>query len=184
MDAMDRQIDPAIQRRRKIKRIVYPAAALIVTLTLIALLTGWLRPSIRRDRVRTAKVERDTVSATLDASGLVVPVFEQSLTAPVATRVVRILQPAGSEVAPGEPIVLLDDTDARRDVARLEEQIALKENQRRATGLELDRTREDLSTQRIQENIHRLGILCIIKFGDLGRTNQITSIVGHYLESG
>ena len=148
MDAMDRQIDPATQRRRKLKRLVFPAAALIVTLALIALLTGWLRPSIRRDRVRTAKVERDVVSATLDASGLVVPVFEQSLTAPVATRVVRILKTAGSEVQPGEPIVQLDDKDARREVSRLEEQIALKENQRRATGLELARTREDLSTQR------------------------------------
>jgi HlyD family secretion protein len=148
MDAMDRQIAPAIRRRRRLKRLIFPAAALTVALVLVALLTGWLRPSIRRDRLRTAKVERDTVSATLDASGLVVPVFEQSLTAPLATRVVRILETAGSEVAPGETIVLLDDKDARRDVARLEEQIALKENQRRQTGLELARTREDLAARR------------------------------------
>lgn len=148
MDAMDRQIDPAVQRRRRIKRITFPFAAIVTTLILVVLLTGWLRPSIRRDRIRTAKVERDTVSATLDASGLVVPEFEQSLTAPVATRVARILETAGSEVAPGEPIVLLDDRDARREVARLEEQIALKENQRRQTGLELARTREDLTAQR------------------------------------
>ena len=37
MDAMDRQIDPAIQRRRLIRRIAFPAAALVTTLVLIAL---------------------------------------------------------------------------------------------------------------------------------------------------
>ena len=148
MEAMDRQIAPAVLRRRRMRRVLVPAAVVVTILILVTLLTGWLRPSIRRDRVRTATVERDTVSATLDASGLVVPVFEQSLTAPLATRVVAILKTAGSEVAPGEPIVLLDDKDAGRDVARLEEQIALKENERRQTGLELARTREDLTAQR------------------------------------
>jgi HlyD family secretion protein len=148
MDAMDRQIDPALLRRRKIRRVLVPAAMVIAVLILVMLLTGWLRVSVRRDRVRTARVERDTVSATLDASGLVVPEFEQSLTAPVATRVVSILKTEGSEVGPGEPIVLLDDKDARREVARLDEQIALKENERRQTGLELDRKREDLTAQR------------------------------------
>jgi HlyD family secretion protein len=66
----------------------------------------------------------------------------------MASRVVSILKTPGSEVSPGEPIVLLDDKDARRDVSRLEEQIALKENTRRQTELELARTRNDLTAQR------------------------------------
>jgi HlyD family secretion protein len=51
-------------------------------------------------------------------------------------------------VEPGEPILRLDAEDARRDVARLEEQIALKENARRQTELELARTRNDLTSRR------------------------------------
>jgi HlyD family secretion protein len=148
MERIDRPIDPALQRRRKIRRLIIPTAVVTATLILLMLAIGWLRPSIRRDRVHTATVVRDDVSATLDASGLVVPEFEQILTAPLATRVVRILKTPGAEVVPGEPIVLLDDKDARRDVSRLEEQIALKENTRRQTDLELARTRNDLTAQR------------------------------------
>jgi HlyD family secretion protein len=135
-DAMDRLIDPAVQRRRKLRRLIVPSVVGVAGLALVMLVTGWLRPSVRYDRVRTATVVRDEVSATLDASGLVVPGFEQIVTAPLATRVVEILKTPGSAVEPGEPIVLLDDKDARRAVSRLEEQIALKENARRQTDLE------------------------------------------------
>jgi hypothetical protein len=37
MDAMDRQIDPAVRRRRLIRRIVFPAAALIVSLVMLVM---------------------------------------------------------------------------------------------------------------------------------------------------
>jgi HlyD family secretion protein len=148
MERIDRPIDPALQRRRKIRRAMIPSAVAAAALILVMLAIGWLRPSIRRDRIRTAKVVRDDVTATLDASGLVVPEFEQILTAPLDTRVVRVLETPGAEVKPGEPIVLLDDKDARRDVSRLEEQIALEENTRRQTDLELARTRDDLTAQR------------------------------------
>ncbi|MCP4006503.1 MAG: HlyD family efflux transporter periplasmic adaptor subunit, partial [bacterium] len=88
------------------------------------------------------------MSSTLDASGLVVPEFEQTLTAPMATRVAEVLLTTGAEVRRGDPIVALDDTDARREVNRIEEQIALKNNFRRKTNLELARSRNDLTAQR------------------------------------
>jgi HlyD family secretion protein len=131
-----------------IQRLGIPSAIALVGLVLVVLVIGWLRPSVRRDRVRTATVARGDVSATLDASGLVVPGFEQILTAPLSTRVVEILKTPGSSVEPGDPIVLLDAKDARRSVSRLEEQIALKQNTRRQTDLELARTRNDLTVQR------------------------------------
>lgn len=147
-ETMDRLIDPASQRRRMLRRLIVPSAVAVVGLVLVVLVTGWLGPEVRHDRIRVATVVRDDVSATLDASGLVVPGFEQILTSPTSTRVVEILKTPGSAVEPGEPILLLDDKDARRDVARLEEQIALKENTRRQNDLELARSRNDLTARR------------------------------------
>ncbi len=145
MDSMDRAIDPTTRRRRTLKRLAVPVGAVAVVLILLILITGWLKPSLRRDRVRTAHVERGDVSATLDASGLVVPEFEYVLTSPTVTRIRSILRKPGAEVASGEPIVLLDDADVQREVSRLEEQISLARNLRRQTDLELERTRNDLS---------------------------------------
>lgn len=146
-ETMDRLIDPASQRRRMLRRLIVPSAVAVVGLVLVVLVTGWLGPEVRHDRIRVATVVRDDVSATLDASGLVVPGFEQILTSPTSTRVVEILKTPGSAVEPGEAILLLDDKDARRDVARLEEQIALKENTRRQNDLELARSRNDLTAR-------------------------------------
>jgi HlyD family secretion protein len=148
MDAMDRAIDPGTQRRRKLRKLLVPVSAGLLILLLIALATSWLRPSIRRDRVRTAIVERGEVTATLDASGRVVPQFEMVLTAPVTTRVGQILKTPGAAVKPGEPILLLDAADARRIVGGLEQQVALKANQRKQTQLELARTRDNLTAER------------------------------------
>ena len=176
MEATDRLIDPALRRRRLIRRLIIPSAVALVGLVLVVLVIGWLRPSVRRDRVRTAPVVRGDVSATLDASGLVVPGFEQILTAPLSTRVVEILKTPGSAVEPGEPIVLLDAKDARRSVSRLEEQIALKENTRRQTDLELARTRNDLTVQRAVKALElessRYELERNRKMFDEGLTNQ------------
>jgi len=82
MDAMDTPIDSATQRRRKLRRMAPVFGFAVVAVVALALLTGWLRPSVKRDHIRTAFVEKGEVSATLDASGLVVPQFEQTLPAP------------------------------------------------------------------------------------------------------
>ena len=148
MDAMDTPIDAATQRRRKLRRLVPVVGVMGVIVVALALVTGWLRPSVKRDRIRTAMVEKGEMSSTLDASGLVVPEFEQTLAAPMATRVIRVLRTNGAEVEKGEPIVVLDDTDARREVNRIAEQIALKNNSRRKTNLELDRSKNDLTARR------------------------------------
>lgn len=148
MTAMDTPIDSATQRRRKLRRMAPVLVFAIIGVVALTQLTSWLRPSVKRDHIRTAFVEKGEVSATLDASGLVVPQFEQTLTAPMATRVVQVLRTNGAEVARGEPIVILDDTDARREVNRIEEQIALRDNSRRMTNLELERSKNDLTARR------------------------------------
>jgi HlyD family secretion protein len=148
MDGMDTPIDTATQRRRLLRRWAPALGLVLIAVLALMQLNSWLQPSVKRDHIRTAFVEKGEVSATLDASGLVVPQFEQTLTAPMATRVVKVLRTSGAQVQKGEPIVVLDDTDARREVNRIEEQIALKDNARSQTNLELDRTRDDLTAQR------------------------------------
>ena len=148
MNSMDRPIAPAEQRRRRLRRLAIPLAVVGAAVIALVLTTGWLRPSIRRDRIRTALVERGEVTATLDASGLVVPELEVVLTAPTATRVAQVLLTPGTEVEPGDVIIRLDDRDARLAVTRLEEQISLKKNACRLTEVELARTQDDLKTQR------------------------------------
>ncbi len=148
MEAMDRPLDPAVQRQVKLQRLRLPVIVALSAIGVIVLGISLMRPSVERDRLRTAVVERGDVAATLDASGLVVPQSEQVFTAPLATRIVKVLKTPGSAVTPGDTILRLDNKDASRDAAKLREQIALRMNARKQASLELARARNDLTSQR------------------------------------
>jgi len=110
----------------------------------LALLPGWLRPSIARRDLRLGRVERATVEATLDAAGVVVPAAERSIVSPFESRVLRVLKRAGDTVRKGEPIVLLDTGAARLDLSRLEDRLAEQANEKVRLTLALDRELLDL----------------------------------------
>lgn len=148
MDPMDRPIDKNTIRRRRIRAALPYVFGLVAIIAVGSLLVGWLKPSVRHDRIRLATVEEGSMSATIDATGLVVPRFDQIITAPLTTRVVRILAKPGAAVSLGDTIALLDDRGPRRDLARLQEQIALKQNQRVVAELALARGRSDLASEK------------------------------------
>ena len=100
---VDRAIDERIVRGRRIKRIAAAAATVGLAVAALAMLPGWLRPSVERSRLRLGKVEIGTVEATLDASGVVVPAAERSIVSPFESRVLRVLKRAGERVKTGDP---------------------------------------------------------------------------------
>ena len=97
-------------------------------------LPGWIKPSLERSRIRTARVERGAVEASITASGTVVPEFEQVMASPIGSRVVRILERPGALLVKGQPIVELDLSQAQLKVEKLGEQLALKQNQQERAG--------------------------------------------------
>ncbi len=125
---MDRELAPEEIRRSRLRRAAQVGVPLLVVAILLTLLPGWLRPSISRARIRTAKVERGTVEASFTAAGRVVPAFEKVLSSPIESRVLRLLERPGSRVVPGQPIVELDLGALRLDAARQEQQLAQKRN--------------------------------------------------------
>ncbi len=145
---MDREISSSLRRGRLIRRAgVIAISALMVLMVLWALL-GWLRPSVHRSEIRCALVDRGLVEATISASGSVVPAFEQVVTSPIDTRVTRILREPGDLLTRGDPIVELDVGEAELALHRLEDQIALKRNERKKAREDLARRVDDWEGQR------------------------------------
>ena len=81
---MDRPIPTSLRRWRILRSVGLLSLAGAAIVVLLVLVLGWLRPSIRRDRIRTARVERGSVEATITASGTVVPAYEHIVTSPIA----------------------------------------------------------------------------------------------------
>jgi len=130
--------------RRRLLRWLLGAGALIA---LAVFVPGWVTPSIPRSQLRTAVVERGAIDATLTASGLVLPEHEFIVTSPGPSRVLQTLHQPGDTVAAGEPILSLDQGEARLLVERLERQVALKDNERAQARVDLENRLSDLNGQ-------------------------------------
>ena len=144
---MDRPLDETFRKQQIRKRTVQGGIALVVIAGIFILVPGWISPSLNRNRIRTAKVERGPIEAIITASGTVVPEFEQVIPSPIETRVLKILQSPGAKLTKGEPILELDVSTTTLAFEKLNDQIMLKENEQKRLKIDLEKTITDLQTQ-------------------------------------
>jgi HlyD family secretion protein len=145
---MDRAIEVGFRRRRFWRQAAGVGAAVAGLALLLGAGPRLLRPSVARASVRTAVVEEGPLEATLTATGTVVPEVEEVISSPVDARVLRIRKRPGDVLARGEAILELDLAAARLAVQKLDQELAVKENQQAGTRLELQARLADLQGQR------------------------------------
>lgn len=144
---MDQPIDPRLQTRRR-QRVL--AAVGVAALALLAGAWAFNRvvaPSVARDAVRIVEVRRGAIADTISAAGVVVPVHEEQLVAPVRSRVARVLVKPGQVVAPGDLLLELDAGSIRLAIDNLEEQIAQQDIRVRALSLDLAQKHRQLASE-------------------------------------
>ena len=144
LSAVDRPLDPDITRRQTRRRLAIGGTALSLAVVGYLWLPGLLSPSLRRDAIRTALVERGPVDATISATGVVVAEVEQVITSPVEARVLRVIERAGAKLAAGQPILQLDVSQARLTVETLSQDLAIKANAQLQTRLSLKKSLIDI----------------------------------------
>jgi HlyD family secretion protein len=105
---MDRDLSEQTLRRDRFTRIAKIGLPLIALGVVLALLPGWMRPSINRSRIRLAQVTTGSIDAVVTASGSVVPAVERVLASPVDARLLRVLKRPGEAVRQGDPVAELD----------------------------------------------------------------------------
>ena len=126
---MDREIPPRIRRARLLRRTGFAVATTLVAALAVWTILGWVSPSVNRDEIRTARVVRGDLEATISASGIAIPSFEKVISSPIDARVMRVVRPAGAAVDSGDALVELDLEQPRLAVSRLDQQIAQKQNE-------------------------------------------------------
>jgi HlyD family secretion protein len=134
---MDQALPPSLLRRRSRMQLA-TAVLLLATIAGAAWsLNRVLRPSIASADIVIAEVKRGNVDNTIDAAGVVIPVHEEVVSSPGASRIARVLAKPGQHVAQGELLLELDDRTIRLALETLKEQLAQQDN--RVTTLTLER---------------------------------------------
>jgi len=143
---MDHALDPAfLSRRRRIRLL---AGALLCAGVLAA---GWglnraLQPSLDAADIVVSTVRRGDLAHTVNAAGVVIPVHEEVVASPVASRVAKVLAKPGQQVAQGELLLELDDREIRLALEALQEQLAQQGNRIAALALERDQKHKQLTS--------------------------------------
>jgi HlyD family secretion protein len=135
---MDQAIGIDLLRRRRHFRI---AAGALLFAGLAAAAWGInraVRPGVSAADIVVAEVRRGNVDNTVSAAGVVIPVHEEVVSSPGASRVARVLVKPGQQVKQGELLLELDDREIRLALEALKEQLAQQENRIGVLRLEME----------------------------------------------
>jgi HlyD family secretion protein len=134
---MDQAIPIDTLRRRRLRRIA-GAACLFAALCAGAWgLNRLLRPSVEAGSIVVSEVRYGKVDNTINAAGVVIPVHEEVVASPGASRVARVHAKPGQQVRQGDLLLELDDRAIRLALEALKEQLAQQDNRVATLGLEM-----------------------------------------------
>jgi HlyD family secretion protein len=141
---VDRLLPPDVARQDRLRRALKIVVPIAIVALVLAALPGWIRPSVSRSRIRTARVTVGPVEAVITAAGTVTPEVERVLSSPLDARVLRILQRPGAHLKEGDAVVELDTSESVLALDKVVKDLKIKENQQAQTRLTLEKSLVDL----------------------------------------
>lgn len=132
---MDRNLTK--EEKNKEKRQIYIKIAIGVLL-LGGLITGivfLLDDSIDQKNIQFATAEKGSLESSVSASGKIVPLYEQSIVSPVATRILEVYCDEGDSVVAGQSLLRLDLESAETEMRRLADEVSMKNIELEQTAL-------------------------------------------------
>jgi HlyD family secretion protein len=135
---MDQAISHAQLRRRRHVALAISALLLAGACVSIWALNRAIRPSVASADIVVAQVRRGNVDNTIEAAGVVIPVHEEVVSSPGASRIARVHAKPGQQVRAGELLLELDDRTIRLALEALKEQLAQQDNRVVTLRLEME----------------------------------------------
>lgn len=152
---MDKPIEEEVTAKRKKKTRIIVFITVSVIIGGVFTLRAYIKPSISTTEFTTGVAETGNVENTINATGEVLPEFEEVLTSPINAAVRNVLMDAGTKVKAGQSILTLDKSSAETDFDKLKFQIESKENEIKKLKLDLEKTFYDINSN---NNIKQLRI--------------------------
>jgi Membrane-fusion protein len=129
------------------------AAGLVAIILIVFLILFVFSTNLSRNDIRISNVDTGSIHLSVNASGQVIPVFEEVINSPIASRIVEVYKKSGDWVEEGTTILRLDLQSAETEYHKL-----LDEEQVRRLQLEQLRinTTSRLSEMELQLKISRM----------------------------
>ena len=143
---MDKAIEASVISRRRNKTILI----VVIIIGVLAVCILWLRKSfassINKSAITTAVVEMGNVENTLNASGEILPEFEEIITSPINASIQNVIVDAGATVQTGQSVMELDKSASKMEYEKQKFGLESKRNDIKKLKLELDKSFYDIKS--------------------------------------
>lgn len=132
---MDRYLTKK-EKLREAKKYYYNAGIAILLLAGLTIgIYALLDDRIDAAKIQIAPAEKATLESSVTATGKVIPLYEQSIVSPVATRILELYCSEGDSVSMGQSLLRLDLESAETDVRRIADEVTMKNIELEQTAL-------------------------------------------------
>ena len=143
-------MDTEITQEVLVLLCLFFTVVILIAITVIALIIWIIRiflgSSVTQAEITTAKVEIGNVENTLNATGEVLPEFEEIITSPVNASIKYVVTTAGGKVKAGQSILTLDKSASENDYAKQKFQLETKRAEIAKLKLDLDKSYFDIQS--------------------------------------
>lgn len=143
---MDTQIEEKVINRKKKKRILISCIVIAMLIATAWLIRYYFKPSLTTADFTTAKVTTGIIENTINATGEVLPEFEEIIASPISASIKDVLMDAGNKVNKGQSILTLDKSITQTAYEKLRFQMESKENEIRKLKLDLEKSFFDIKS--------------------------------------
>ncbi|WP_293743039.1 efflux RND transporter periplasmic adaptor subunit [uncultured Pedobacter sp.] len=143
---MDKLIEEEVLAKNKKKNYLLVFIILILLIASIWFVRFYFKAALTEANITTAKVETGIIENTINATGEVLPEFEEVLTSPISASIKNVLMDAGKKVNKGQSILLLDKSVSQTDYGKLQFQMESKQNEISKLKLDLEKSFFDVKS--------------------------------------
>ncbi|WP_293789795.1 efflux RND transporter periplasmic adaptor subunit [uncultured Pedobacter sp.] len=143
---MDKLIEEEVLAKKKKKNYLLISIILVLLTASILLVRFYFKATLTAADITTAKVETGIIENTINATGEVLPEFEEVLTSPISASIKNVLMDAGKKVNKGQSILLLDKSVSQTDYGKLQFQMESKQNEISKLKLDLAKSFFDVKS--------------------------------------
>lgn len=144
---MDKEISPKTLNNQKRKRILLIAGTVVGFILVLTGFRSLLTPSLDMNSIRVAVAEKGDVEKTINATGLVIPEYEQIIISPIKSKILNVNFQAGEPIKKGDQILSLYKETIKNDYNKALDEYELKLNKIKKKKLDVTRTVNQLKTE-------------------------------------
>lgn len=121
---------------------------IIIPLVIVLFLRSAFSQSVSLSHVTTAIPDKGDIQITVQGSGIVIAAYEEIITSPFRSNLVKIVKNPGEKVLPGDTLLILDNKLAKNDLNMIRNELDLQDIRIEKQKIELQQLKENYEFSR------------------------------------